>query len=451
MIGIKAGHEVLKKSTQSNLSMFHNAGTFDDSKVLPQPSVKEVLKNNKKYLGYITAEFDNFKIFHKDLCYIEVKDLVTSIEYYDQLDKNQIEYVSYICSDIIQEKPFLRFKFDVFKIVDYGYYFKDFCELIMREIDLEYFVSASFQGFIDIVYSSSVKIVDQILSIKINKNSSLQSLYVYNEDDKNILTGFIKHDKPNCYSIINLINNKLINSNTIYCNNIEEVYSIFGIEAVVTVLVDILGDESKILIDILSRSGEYVGMNSSTIINNRGVFIGITFERFKQIMRKVFMDKSVYEEDIESIYAKYMTNTFGSRELRIVHNELKDFLLSSNKNKTILDIGSGQGGDINKWKKYKQKVICIEPDKDKCKELKYRLLKTDCDVTLIERDLYSTMIIYDPSLEETLNEYIVNVNTIKNRIVGFEIDTEVIESKNLSSDENECSSMYVKMVGIRIE
>ena len=57
--------------------------------------------------------------------------------------------------------------------------------------------------------------------------------------------------------------------------------------------------------------------------------------------------------------------------LRSYHNRVKEKLLNMGSG-VLLDIGSGRGGDIHKWKKYR-KIICIEPNLENIKELKNRL------------------------------------------------------------------------------
>lgn len=53
------------------------------------------------------------------------------------------------------------------------------------------------------------------------------------------------------------------------------------------------------------------------------------------------------------------------------HNSIKRQLFDS-RNGTLLDIGSGIGGDVKKWSKY-SKVVAVEPDVEKIPELKRRI------------------------------------------------------------------------------
>nr|CAC08222.1 putative mRNA capping-enzyme [Schwanniomyces etchellsii] len=56
---------------------------------------------------------------------------------------------------------------------------------------------------------------------------------------------------------------------------------------------------------------------------------------------------------------------YGVPSLRVYHNKIKFELLKLLKNKNLLDIGSGKGGDINKWINLKfEKVYAVDPNLD---------------------------------------------------------------------------------------
>lgn len=59
--------------------------------------------------------------------------------------------------------------------------------------------------------------------------------------------------------------------------------------------------------------------------------------------------------------------------LRKYHNKIKKKLFNEvSSNLTLLDIGSGRGGDVSKWKKF-SKIVAVEPNKEHIKELERRL------------------------------------------------------------------------------
>jgi hypothetical protein len=95
-------------------------------------------------------------------------------------------------------------------------------------------------------------------------------------------------------------------------------------------------------------------------------------------------------------------NTFTSKcyRMRQYHNNIKRTILTnlSKHYKILLDIGSGQGGDINKWAKF-SKVYCVEPDPGMREELSRRIAEKGEHnrITVINTKLseFSENIIYD--------------------------------------------------------
>ena len=80
----------------------------------------------------------------------------------------------------------------------------------------------------------------------------------------------------------------------------------------------------------------------------------------------------------------------GCYLMRKYHNRVKSQLLrkANLKNSTVLDIGSGQGGDVGKWKHAKH-VYCVEPSVDSTEELLARI-EDDTKITVFNvplRDL----------------------------------------------------------------
>jgi len=73
--------------------------------------------------------------------------------------------------------------------------------------------------------------------------------------------------------------------------------------------------------------------------------------------------------------------------MRKYHNIIKQNILSNYKG-SLLDIGTGNGGDIHKWKTFRQ-IICIEPDHEKIKNLKERVSKSSIKnrITTIQNDI----------------------------------------------------------------
>ena len=59
--------------------------------------------------------------------------------------------------------------------------------------------------------------------------------------------------------------------------------------------------------------------------------------------------------------------------MRKYHNKVKHMILRANdKGAKILDVGTGQGGDLNKWKRA-SRVFCVEPSKEATEEMLSRM------------------------------------------------------------------------------
>lgn len=80
--------------------------------------------------------------------------------------------------------------------------------------------------------------------------------------------------------------------------------------------------------------------------------------------------------NIEAFDVRGIWNGHGCLLMRRYHNAVKRDLLRSvcTNNSVVLDVGSGQGGDLSKWGKAK-KVYCVEPNPNAVEELKRRLSK----------------------------------------------------------------------------
>lgn len=77
-------------------------------------------------------------------------------------------------------------------------------------------------------------------------------------------------------------------------------------------------------------------------------------------------------EDIHEPITEEMIRGREMILMRKYHNVLKRELFEQDDGKTLLDIGSGKGGDISKWRRY-DRVVAVEPDEENLQELRRRL------------------------------------------------------------------------------
>lgn len=126
--------------------------------------------------------------------------------------------------------------------------------------------------------------------------------------------------------------------------------------------------ENSIIYD-LSRNDELkLGIWEFSVIGNKYNIIRSRQDKSKANSKYIF-DKNVNP----SLPVNVFTG-IGSTMMRKYHNKIKHLLLNNlnSDNSVILDIGTGQGGDITKWKKAKQ-VYCIEPNEVSINEMIERI------------------------------------------------------------------------------
>ena len=86
--------------------------------------------------------------------------------------------------------------------------------------------------------------------------------------------------------------------------------------------------------------------------------------------------KSVWEDIMNPISEDTIRGT-DLKLMRKYHNLEKDLMIKKCEQKHILDIGSGRGGDLHKWKNLESVILAIEPSIDNLNEFSKRLVKAD--------------------------------------------------------------------------
>jgi hypothetical protein len=144
-----------------------------------------------------------------------------------------------------------------------------------------------------------------------------------------------------------------------------------------------------------------------SIISGSIVEIGFT-EDLKPVFHKIREDKSLPNNtDIARAVFKDILNPIteetvagkGFKLMRHYHNKIKkqlfDYALDKiNGPKVLLDLGSGKGGDIGKWKEF-DRIIAVEPNSEYIQEMKQRLITYHMEdrVTIIQVRAQDTDII----------------------------------------------------------
>ncbi len=118
------------------------------------------------------------------------------------------------------------------------------------------------------------------------------------------------------------------------------------------------------------------GLPSNSIVEygwdyDRGLFIPHKVRYDKTKPNKIDIAQDVWMDIQRPLDRGTMAGESFSL-LRAYHNRIKRFLFNSpmevKKGPTLLDIGSGKGGDVAKWKQY-SKIVAVEPNRDHIVEL----------------------------------------------------------------------------------
>lgn len=150
--------------------------------------------------------------------------------------------------------------------------------------------------------------------------------------------------------------------------------------------------------------------------------------------------------------------------MRKFHNKIKHHLLQkfTKPRSTILDIGSGRGGDIKKWKILNLDVFSIEPDSENIEELKKRLKFYNFESTIINaggEDLeiikkqltkkvdvicvFFSLTFFDDEKQKQFLETIKNFLNYGGYIIGIVLDGEKVKNTVKQKLENNSFSLTI--------
>lgn len=305
-VGIKAVQSVLKNATQSNLSMFHNAGNVS-SDILPRISIKDLLSGSKKYRSYSVASIttDDVRI-RKKFIYRQFKDFLLNFSLSDFLDDNDIigrciyEYMG-----ISPPESFTRFYLDPKKFVPIGYSLREIADIVFHSC--HFYVSPDFMGIIDVVNDNRLKIISttSILNSLLNGYPGVENAIV--SDGKLYLFN-------SCIGA--MLNEDFVVKNTIVSNDVYDVERFFGVEAAKKVMIDLMGSDDKnvyIIVNYMTRSGKIVPLRNDNLSRYDKNFItDISFERARDTIVSYFCNDDYSTHDpITSVKAKIWAGTIN--------------------------------------------------------------------------------------------------------------------------------------------
>lgn len=132
--------------------------------------------------------------------------------------------------------------------------------------------------------------------------------------------------------------------------------------------------------DVAWDEAFFEGLESRAVVEfewRDGVFFPYRLREDKPVPNGISVALSNWQSIVDPIHEEDLTG-HSIRVVRRYHNRIKQELLRQlAPGATLLDIGSGRGGDIAKWKSAELgHVYCVEPDLDNAAELEARLAES---------------------------------------------------------------------------
>ena len=149
--------------------------------------------------------------------------------------------------------------------------------------------------------------------------------------------------------------------------------------------------------------------------------------------------KKIVETNIFHAVPESVFSGVGCYLMRKYHNRIKRHMINNanDKNAVFLDVGTGQGGDVDKWKRAKH-VYCIEPNWRSSMEMGKRYDISDDEITVINR--------YIRDLDHSLIADKIDVFTVFFCMNQFEnADWASLQKLILSKGSKKCRLLAIAM------
>jgi hypothetical protein len=145
---------------------------------------------------------------------------------------------------------------------------------------------------------------------------------------------------------------------------------------------------------MITGNGVYEFEIVGTVEDDTTTKLDLKALRFRDDKKKP-NSSNVIVNNVDGLSLRNIWNGQGCILMRQYHNTIKRNMLKTfAKGCTILDVGSGQGGDVSKWHGMR-KVYCVEPSRNAVKELKSRILDANMKhIKVICCDVANTNKIY---------------------------------------------------------
>jgi hypothetical protein len=307
-IGIQAIQSVLQKATQSNLSMFHNAGNISSNSILPRPSIRDILDMNTNascsMICDINDQFISTHDISRSLVGLRFRDIILSFTSGPLIDENSPENIWYEYGIFVKPKLFMRIYTDPKQFLRLGYTLASIIDIIFP--DRECCVSPDFMGIIDVEVSNQEEFHDVIscFDILLGGSKDIKDVRILNNELCTIGS-----------SLVYVLRQKWegVDFSSLKSNNIKDVETVFGIEAARNLIINLI-DDSKypdIVANFMTRTGTTRALKKDNLgLYNRGFVCDVSFERTRDSIVQNVLEG--IEDPLDSIHSKIWAGSYIS-------------------------------------------------------------------------------------------------------------------------------------------
>lgn len=298
-IGIREVHMIIMPATQMNLSHFHTAGMDHTHANITSPSVEDAMvskysRNNTGMKFDVLHDTDEYKL-RGQLVGKTLGDFVTGVgsNFTKLPDRENIWYEA--LGEPFTDAAMIRLYVNVVAMRHHGFSLKDLAEAAFGS-DCTWRTSPDFMGMIDIEFTGTY-LAPWLsrMSSEVGGVHDILSLVVQN--GKSVVTAGS--------DILAVANTSGVRKETIWSNNVKDVYLHFGVEAAACVLRRLT---SRIISDFMTRTGAVVPYTKHSVeVRRKGLLTSMGFERPKEDIKYELTSERRFPSGDKCVYTEIMT------------------------------------------------------------------------------------------------------------------------------------------------
>ncbi len=298
-IGIREVHTIIMPATQMNLSHFHTAGMGHKEVNITSPSVEDAMvskytRNNTGMTFELMPGTDVYGL-RGQLVGKTLKDFVSAVgsNFTKIPDRENIWYEA--LGTPVTDAPMIRLYVDVAAMRHHGFSLNDLAEAAFGS-DCTWRTSPDFMGMIDVEFTGTY-LAPWLSRMSCTVGGTHDILSLVAPDGKTaVATGS---------DILTAANTPGIKKETIWSNNVKDVYAHFGVEAANTVLRKLT---SRIISDFMTRTGTVVPYTKHSIeVRRKGLLTSMGFERPKEDIKHELTSDRRFPSGKKCVYTSIMT------------------------------------------------------------------------------------------------------------------------------------------------